>query len=60
MVMLDNATTRQGENFGGLVAAPVFSSIAGKAMKYLGVEPTEPITTPHSEEATLPAQTERD
>ena len=60
MVMLDNATTRQGENFGGLVAAPVFASIAEKAMKYLGIEPTEPIVAPHSEEATLAAQAERD
>ena len=60
MVMLDNATTRQGENFGGLVAAPVFASIAEKAMKYLGIEPTEPITTPRSEEATLAAGPERD
>ena len=60
MVMLDNATTRQGENFGGLVAAPVFASIAEKAMKYLGIEPTEPVNAPHSEEATLAAQAERD
>ena len=43
MVMLDNATTRQGENYGGLVAAPVFSSIAGQAMRYLNIEPTLPV-----------------
>ena len=42
MVMLDNATTRQGENYGGLVAAPIFSSIAGQAMRYLNIEPTQP------------------
>ena len=42
MVMLDNATTRQGENYGGLVAAPIFSSIAGQAMRYLDIEPTLP------------------
>ena len=59
MVMLDNATTRQGENYGGLVAAPIFSSIAGKAMRYLGIDPTEPIDLPRAEEATL-AGTERD
>lgn len=45
MVMLDNATTRQGENYGGLVAAPIFSSIAGQTMRYLNIEPTEPIPT---------------
>ena len=60
MVMLDNATTRQGENYGGLVAAPIFSSIAGKAMRYLGIDPTEPIDLPRAEEATLAAGTERD
>ena len=43
MVMLDNATTKQGENYGGLVAAPVFSSIAEKAMHYLNIDPTEPL-----------------
>ena len=42
MVMLDNATTRQGENYGGLVAAPIFSSIAGQAMRYLNIEPSGP------------------
>ena len=46
MVMLDNATTRQGENYGGLVAAPVFSSIAEKAMHYLNIDPTVPLATP--------------
>lgn len=44
IVMLDNATTRQGENYGGLVAAPIFSSIAGQAMRYLNIEPTEPMS----------------
>ena len=60
MVMLDNATTRQGENYGGLVAAPIFSSIAGKAMRYLGIDPTEPIDQPRAEEATLATGPERD
>ena len=43
IVMLDNATTRQGENYGGKVAAPVFASIAEQAMRYLNIEPTMPI-----------------
>ena len=60
MVLLDNATTRQGENYGGLVAAPIFSSIAGKAMRYLGIDPTEPVDLPRAEEATLAPETERD
>lgn len=46
IVMLDNATTRQGENYGGLVAAPIFSSIASQAMRYLNIEPTQPIEGP--------------
>ena len=46
MVMLDNATTKQGENYGGLVAAPVFASIAEKAMHYLNIDPTLPPGTP--------------
>ncbi len=45
MVMLDNANTKPNENFGGLVAAPIFSSIAGQAMRYLNIEPTLPINT---------------
>ncbi len=53
MVMLDNATTRQGENYGGLVAAPVFASIAEKAMHYLNIDPTVPLATPAPEGTTL-------
>ena len=33
---------KPNENFGGLVAAPVFASIAGQAMHYLNIEPTLP------------------
>ncbi len=33
-----------GRKLRGKVAAPVFSSIAEKAMRYLNIEPTEPIT----------------
>ena len=43
MVMLDDAHTKPNENYGGLVAAPVFASIAGQAMRYLNIEPTRPI-----------------
>ena len=60
IVMLDNATTRQGENYGGKVAAPVFASIAEKAMRYLNIEPTEPIPALPANAATASAGSERD
>ena len=59
MVMLDNATTRQGENYGGKVAAPVFASIAEKAMRYYNIEPTVPITNPPAD-AVAASNSERD
>lgn len=43
MVMLDNANTKPGENYGGLVAAPIFSTIAQQALRYLNIEPEFPI-----------------
>ena len=60
MVMLDNATTRQGENYGGLVAAPVFASIAEKAMRHLGIEPTEAIPAARNADGTLSIDNDRD
>ncbi len=41
VVVFDEAKTKQGQNFGGLVAAPVFSNIADRAARYLGLPPTE-------------------
>lgn len=38
LVMLDSARTKPGENFGGLVAGPVFANIATRAAAYLGLE----------------------
>lgn len=35
-----------GRTFGGLVAAPVFSRIAGQALRYLKVPPTQPLQQP--------------
>ena len=43
MVMLDNAVTAPGMNYGGLVAAPIFSSIAEQAMRHLNIDPPLPI-----------------
>lgn len=61
MVMLDNATTRQGENYGGKVAAPIFASIAEKAMRYLNIEPTMPVPAhPQGHIATASVDQERD
>ena len=60
IVMLDNATTKQGENYGGLVAAPIFSAIAGQAMRYLNIEPTVPITNTPSTETTIALKEDRD
>ncbi len=60
MVMLDNATTRQGENYGGLVAAPVFASIAEKAMHYLGIDPTEAVPATRGADGILAIDNDRD
>ncbi len=60
MVMLDNANTKPNENFGGLVAAPVFSSIAGQAMRYLNIEPTMPIVPTGSSPKGVVVENEHD
>ncbi len=39
LVMLDDATTKAGENYGGMVAAPIFSRIGEKAARYLNLTP---------------------
>jgi cell division protein FtsI (penicillin-binding protein 3)/stage V sporulation protein D (sporulation-specific penicillin-binding protein) len=41
LVLLDEAQVKHSENYGGLVAAPVFSRIAEKAARYLNLQPTE-------------------
>lgn len=40
LVLFDEAQTKPGENYGGLVAAPVFSRIAERAARYLNLEPS--------------------
>ena len=60
MVMLDNANTKPNENFGGLVAAPIFASIAGQAMHYLNIEPTMPIPPSGSNPKDVIVQNEHD
>lgn len=40
LVMLDEAVTPPNQNYGGLVAAPIFSRIAEKAARYMNLQPT--------------------
>jgi len=47
VVMLDDATTKAGLNYGGLVAAPIFSRIAERAVRALDIEPDLPIPIPN-------------
>lgn len=42
LVVFNDARTKPGENYGGLVAAPIFANIAKRAAKHLGLTPTPP------------------
>jgi cell division protein FtsI (penicillin-binding protein 3)/stage V sporulation protein D (sporulation-specific penicillin-binding protein) len=47
LVMLDDAkTSKPGQNYGGLVAGPIFARIAEKAARYLDLEPHPELTKP--------------
>ena len=41
LVLLDEAQAKHGENYGGLVAAPVFARIGERAARYLSLKPTK-------------------
>ncbi|APG28872.1 penicillin-binding protein [Syntrophotalea acetylenivorans] len=43
LVILVVVDEPQGQTYGGLVAAPVFSRIAEQSLRHLGVSPTEPV-----------------
>lgn len=43
LVLLDSAVTKPNENYGGLVAAPIFASIAAKAAPRFHIEPQAPL-----------------
>ena len=43
LVLVDEAQVDHETNYGGKVAAPIFSRIAEKAARYLNIQPTEPI-----------------
>jgi len=45
IVMVDDASTPHGSNYGGTVAAPVFSKVVGQALRYLDVPPSLPLQT---------------
>lgn len=40
LVLLDEAQVSHDKNYGGMVAAPIFSRIGEKAARYLGLKPT--------------------
>ena len=42
-VMLDEPSSGQGQYYGGVVAAPVFSAVMGGALRMLGVPPDAPL-----------------
>jgi cell division protein FtsI/penicillin-binding protein 2 len=42
LILVDDAKIASSLNYGGLVAAPVFSRIADKAARYLDLTPTQP------------------
>lgn len=45
LVMVDEARVSEEQNYGGLVAAPVFSKIAERAARYMNLEPApEPVS----------------
>ena len=48
LVLIDEAQVKHEANYGGLVAAPVFSRIAEKAARYLNLKPTEETALPGS------------
>ncbi|MDQ3119524.1 MAG: penicillin-binding protein 2 [Verrucomicrobiota bacterium] len=46
LVVLDDAKTKNELNYGGTIAAPIFSRIAEKAARYLDLEPHEELSKP--------------
>lgn len=46
LVLLDSAVTGPNQDYGGLVAAPIFASIAARAAQHFHLEPELPIAPP--------------
>jgi hypothetical protein len=55
LVIVDDAPIAGSANYGGLVAAPVFSRIAGNAMRYLDIQPESVAVMAQSGNATTSA-----
>lgn len=45
-VVIDEPKTTEVPHYGGLIAAPIFSKIAGRLAAHMNIAPTEPITEP--------------
>jgi cell division protein FtsI/penicillin-binding protein 2 len=45
-VVVDEPTTTEVPLYGGTIAAPIFSKIAGRIAAHMNLQPTEPITEP--------------
>lgn len=57
MVILVTLDEPQGTTYGGVVAAPVFSRVAGQALRYLNIPPSEVVqvaTLPEAEPVEIP------
>ena len=55
LVMLDEPETEHNKDMGGLVCAPIFSRIAERAARYMGLTP-EPEATPYGAALTQTAK----
>jgi cell division protein FtsI/penicillin-binding protein 2 len=42
LIIVDDATSLNTRNYGGLVAAPIFSRVAERVARYLDIPPTAP------------------
>ena len=43
VVVVDDPQTEEVKRYGGTIAAPIFSKVATRVAKHMGLEPTEPI-----------------
>jgi cell division protein FtsI/penicillin-binding protein 2 len=43
VVVIDDPQTEEVKRYGGTIAAPIFSKVASRVAKHMGLEPTEPI-----------------
>ncbi len=45
-VVIDDPKTEEVPRYGGQIAAPIFSNIAGRIAAYMNIQPTEPLPAP--------------